>query len=249
MMLKNLEPIPENVRSTIEEYFTKFINVLPEKIDSIYLYGSVITEDFRPEQSDVNSLVLFDSFGSEEISALRPVVRGGLKKRIIAPLCLSVENFLRSADVFPLEFIEIKDKHLLAYGDCDHVNELVIPREHLRAKIEEQIKGKLIRLRQVYLEHQGLDRELADILVEAQRQLFPVFRNLLRFLGMESPPVAKDEIISKLESRTQFALPPCRQVWEHMTGRSSIKSRTLPVYNDYIEVLLKLAQVIDRMEA
>ncbi|MBN2328300.1 MAG: hypothetical protein JXR73_14225 [Candidatus Omnitrophica bacterium] len=248
-MLKNLEAVPESVRSTIKDYFSKFINIFPDKIDSIYLYGSVITEDFRPEQSDVNSMVLFDSFESKEIGALRSVVRGGLKKRIIAPLCLSVETFRRSADVFPLEFIEIKDKHLCLYGDCDHVNELDIPREHLRAKIEEQIKGKLIRLRQVYMEHQGLDRELADVLVEAQRQLFPVFRNLLRFLGMDSPPVSKDEILSKLESRTQFALLPCRQVWEHMTGRASIKSRTLAVYNDYIDVLLKLAQVIDRMEA
>jgi hypothetical protein len=246
-MLKNSEKTPSSIRAAVETYFTQLISLFPQKVDSIFLYGSVVTEDFLPEHSDVNSLVLFDSFGSAEINAFRPLIKEGLKKRIIAPLCLSMETFRRSVDTFPLEFIEIKDKHLCLYGNDTSVTTLEIPREYLRLKIEEQIKGKLIRLRQVLMEHQGTDKELAKVLVEAQRQLFPVFRNMLRFLGVEKPPVSKDEILHELENRNQFPVLPCRQVWEHMNGRASIQRNAYSVYCDYIDVIDKLAQVIDRM--
>lgn len=245
-MLNNLDKVSSSVRSAVESYFSQWLNLFPAKVDSIFLHGSVITEDFLPERSDINSLVLFDSFGSSEIGVLRPLVREGLKKRIVAPLCLSVESFRRSADTFPLEFAEIKDNHLCLYGVCDQVSALEIPREYLRVKIEEQIKGKLIRLRQILMEHKGPDQALADVLVDAQRQLFPVFRNLLRFLNVEYPPLIKDEILHELENRSQFTVLPCRQVWEHMNGRASIKRNALTMYNEYIDVLQKLAQVIDR---
>ena len=194
-------------------------------------------------------MVLLTSFGSTELNALRPIVRGGLKNRIVAPLCLSVETYQRSADTFPLEFIEMKDKHLCLYGPCDRMNDLEIPIEYLRVKIEEQIKGKLIRLRQFLMEFQGSDKQLVEVLVDVQKQLFPVFRNLLRFVGLDNPPVAKDEILREVENRAQFALLANRQVREHAAGRSAIKGNALAVYNDYIEVLFKLAQIVDRWES
>ncbi len=248
-MLTHIETIPSPVRSSVETYFTQLIQTFASKIDSIYLYGSIVTPDFQPKQSDINSLVLFDSFSSTELHATRSLVREGLKKRIVAPLCLSVETFQRSADTFPLEFIEIQDKHICLFGEKNRVVDLLIPREYLRVKIEEQIKGKLIRLRQVFMEHQGLDRELVVILTDAQKQLFPVFRNLLRFLGIENPPVVKDLILQELENRTQFALLPCRLVWEQITGRTSITGNIISVYVDYLEVLLKLAKIIDRIHS
>ncbi len=248
-MLKNLDKIPSGVRETVESLFDRALTAFPRKIDSIYLYGSVVTDDFIPEQSDINSLVLFDSFGSAEINILRPIIRDSLKKRITAPLCLAVETFERSGDVFPLEFIEIQDKHLMLYGDKNQVECLEIRREHLRIKIEEQIKGKLIRMRELLLEHQGADKILVDILIEVQRQLFPVFRNLLRFLGMENPPATKNDILHELEERNNFTVMPCQKVWQHISGKSSIGRNSLSVYNEYIDVLLKLAQVIDRMES
>jgi len=249
-MLNNLERIPSSVRSPVEQFFTRLLGAFQEeKIDSVYLYGSVAAGDFLPERSDINSLILFDSFGAMELQIMRPLVRDGLKKRIVAPLCLSVQTFRRSADTFPLEFIEIKDKHLLLFGLENRVDALEIPREYLRVKIEEQIKGKLIRLRQVWMEHPETGRELTEILVDTQRQLFPVFRNLLRFLGIDRPPISRDEILRELENRAQFALLPCRQVWEHAAGRASIQGNVSSIYSDYIDALLKLATLIDRLEA
>ncbi len=248
-MLKNLETIHEQALVHLETYFTRILETFSNTVDSIYVYGSVVTKDFIPEQSDVNSLVLFDRFSFQDTRRMQPIVSSGLKKRVAAPLCLSVETFMRSADTFPLEFIEIKDTHRCLYGGIDRVLDLEIPRELLRVKIEEQIKGKLIRLRQIVMEQGENPKQLIEVVMDAQRQLFPVFRNLLRFLGVESPPVGKDEVLKELENRCQFNVLACRRVWEHIGGRSAIPlGEAVSVYGGYIDVLFQLGQVIDRLE-
>lgn len=248
-MLKNLEAVPEIIRPAVRSYFEQVAAVFGPRVDSIYLHGSVATDDYLPGQSDVNALVLFDLFHFSDAQRLQPVVQGGLKHRIAAPLCLSVNTLKRSTDTFPLEFIEIQDKHLFLYGDTNRIDSLEIPMEHLRVKIEEQIKGKLIRLRQIYMEHRGLDRQLTSLLVDAQKQLFPVLRNLLRFVGITAPPLNKDMILQALETRLRFSVIPLRRIWEQMAGRAAIPaSEAVQVYGEYIEVLARLADLIDRWE-
>lgn len=248
-MLNNLESIHATIRPAVRSFFEHALSVFQHKVDSIYLYGSIVTDDFLPDQSDVNSLVLFDSFGFAEVRRFQPLMKNALPHRISAPLCLGVETFTRSADTFPLEFIEIRDKHTFLFGQTNRLACLEIPRELLRVKIEEQIKGKLIRLRQILMEHQENDRRLLYIMGDAQRQLFPVFRNLLRFVGVDDPPLEKDRILKELEDRTRLAVVPCRRIWEHVSGKSAIPvSEAIAVYGEYLDILLKLAQMIDRLE-
>jgi len=247
-MIRNLQTIHEWIRPKLEIYFMKIWNAFQPTIDSIYLYGSVTTKDYHPRKSDVNSLVLFDRFSFADAEKLQPIVMKGLKSRIVAPLCLSVETFLRSADTFPLEFIEMKDKGLQIAGEVNRLQELTIPREMLRAKIEEQIKGKLIRLRQIYMEQGSRGRQLLDILVDAQRQLFPVFRNMLRFFGNEEPPVNKDDILASLKSLAKIDASPCLTVWRYSQGKEMIVTSEKPrLFGEYTEVLSQLAEAIDRL--
>ncbi|HOL95922.1 MAG TPA: nucleotidyltransferase domain-containing protein [bacterium] len=248
-MLKNLETVRETVRPAVQNFFEQVLAVFDKRVDSIYLHGSVVTDDYLPGQSDINSLVLFDSFHFEDAQRMQPVVQGGLKKRIVAPLCLPVDALERSTDTFPLEFIEIRDKHVCIHGAMDRMASLTIPKEHLRVKIEEQIRGKLIRLRQIYMEHRGPDRELTDFLVDAQKNLFPVLRNLLRFVGVETPPLNKDMIMQTLETRLRFSMIPLRRIREHAAGHAAIPAgEVVTVYGEYVEVLAQLARWIDRWE-
>ena len=248
-MLNHLEKIHTQIRPAVETYFSRWVNRFGERLDSIYLYGSVVTEDFIPGRSDVNSLVLFDEFVFATAQQVKPMIRDGLKNHIIAPLCLSVETLFRSTDTFPLELIEIQDKNLQIHGSENRVRELVIPRERVRVKVEEQIKGKLIRLCQFYMEHAGPEKRLFEVMMETQRALFPVFRNFLRFVGVEPPPLHKQDILNELEKRTQSDLRPCRRVWDHMRGLAAIPAgEAEKTLGEYMDVLLHLAQTIDRLE-
>lgn len=249
MMLRNLNTLPIKASPVVENFFQRVESIFSGRVDSIYLYGSVVTQDYQAGKSDINSLVLVDRFQFDDAKAMQPVVKDGLKHRVVAPLILGLEMFERSVDTFPLEFIQIQENHVQIFGEPDRVAQLVIPRDVLRLKIEEQIKGKLIRLREVFMEMSGRDGELIGILDDAQRQLFPVFRNFIRFLSEEKPPVEKEEILRVLEKHTQHDFQPCRRVFEHQAGRQKIsKNEAVPLYGEYVELMVQLGQRIDQME-
>ncbi|MBI1389537.1 MAG: hypothetical protein GC154_13930 [bacterium] len=249
-MTFSVDAAHEAIRPHIKTFFDRAIETFGDEIDSIYLYGSVITADYNPKTSDVNSLILFKSFDLDKARRLHPAVKSALKRRIIAPLCLGVETFERSADTFPLEFIEIQDKHSFVYGETDRVAGLVIPLPELRTKLEEQIKGKLIRMRQAYIERESEQIALLDILTDAQKQLMPVYRNLLRFMGEEKPPVNREDALKALDGHDGVTLAPAIRVFDHATGRAPIaKADAAAVYADYVAMLLQLAALIDRVTA
>jgi predicted nucleotidyltransferase len=250
MKLRHLDQCHESVRTNLETWFSQVLDVFGEQVDSVYIYGSVITSDFRPKQSDINSMILFKSLPFSVMRQLRPLVKEGLKMRIIAPLCLSVRTFTRSADTFPLEFIEIKDKHICVYGERDHVADLVIPQEHLRVKIEEQIKGKLIRLRQIYMEQGDAPKKLLPYACEALGQLFPVFRNMLRFQGVAQPPIDKKSILEKLGDVNQLSVVACLKILAHVQEQETIAAADMEgVYGEFLEVLLSLATTVDQLSS
>lgn len=248
MQLHHLDSVPASARPGIETWFSTVLSAFENEIDSVYLYGSIVTPDYKPKESDINSMILFTTFSFEGVIRLQPFVQKGLKSRIVAPLCLGVETFERSADTFPMEFIEIQDKHLCIYG-VDRVASLPIPTEPLRVKIEEQIKGKLIRLRQIFMEHGQEPKYLKPVLEEALRELLPVFRNMLRFQGVEQPPIVKQAILEELQRVNSLSLEPCFRVLNSLENAKPIPpAEVVPVYSEFADRLLQLGRVIDQLE-
>ena len=104
------------------------------------------------------------------------IVSRGIEQRITAPLFLSRRHIETSADVFPVEFMEIKENNILLYGE-DIWSDLKIDNRNIRLQCEEQIKGKLIRLRQAYLEIGLKKKGIEALLKESLYALMPIFRN------------------------------------------------------------------------
>ncbi len=250
-MLQNIDTIHPQAKEWMKPLLNKITGQFKENVDSIYLYGDVVTDDYVPKQSTIQALILFDSFHFPRAKELQPLVKPHLKNGVIAPLCLSVETLERSTDTFPLEFIEIKEKHLHVYGETNRVQDLRIPMEYLRLKIEEQIKGKLIRLREMYMETGDQPKVLLEILTGALVDLVPVLRNLLRFLDEEAeqPPKVTKDVIAKLDENTDFSIDVLRTVWAHHQKQMPIeKAQALATYGEMADVLLELSTVVDRWQ-
>ena len=64
---------------------------------------------------------------------------------------LTRDYVLNSLDVFPIEFSEIKDQYKVIFGD-DIFKDVEIPSKDVRLLCEQQVKGKLLHLRQAYVE-------------------------------------------------------------------------------------------------
>lgn len=219
--------------------------VFNDRLLGVILYGSAAVQDFVPGASDINILLLVKDTDQETLRLARTWHRQLAKHRVTAPLLLTPDFIRRSADVFPIEFLEIKEKHRVLQG-TDPLADLDIKLTNLRHECEHELKGRLLRLRQSFVE---LDRPAAlrSLLLAAHNSNFPAFRTALRLKGI-TPPLKKEEVLQQLAER--FALNAA--VLAQLQSLRQEKHRT-PLQNmeqlfqDYYREVEKLAQAVDAL--
>ena len=188
-----LDGIKPELKAVIQPYLIKLLEIHKENIISVVLYGSATGKYFIPGKSDINLAVVFKDLGLEQLKDSLRVVNSGISKRITAPLFLSLSHIETSKDTFPIEFIEIKENNILIYGE-NVFSGLSVDEANLRLFCKREIEGKLIRIRQAYLEI-GLKKKGVEALMkESLNSLVPVFRALLR-QKPQKPPVDKEQIL------------------------------------------------------
>jgi predicted nucleotidyltransferase len=188
-----LEGVKPELKTVIQPYLEKFLEIHKENVVSIVLYGSATGKYFVPKRSDINLAVIFKDIEFKQLKDSLKLIDRGMYKRISAPLLLSLSHIESSKDTFPVEFIEIKENHILLYGR-DIFSGLKIDETNITLFCKREIEGKLIRLRQAYLEV-GLRRKGVEALMKkSMHSLIPVFRALLRS-KVKNPPTDKEEIL------------------------------------------------------
>ncbi|MCX5692727.1 MAG: hypothetical protein NTX47_03475 [Candidatus Omnitrophica bacterium] len=188
-----LEGVKPELKAIIQPYLIKLLDIHKENIISVVLYGSATGKYFMPKKSDINLAVIFKNLEFQQLKDSLKLINYGMSKRITAPLLLSLSHIESSKGAFPVEFIEIKENNVLLYGK-DIFSGLKIDETNIRLFCKREIEGKLIRLRQAYLEI-GLKRKGVEVLMkESMNSLIPVFRALLRS-RVQNPPVDKEKIL------------------------------------------------------
>ena len=122
MTVKNLDGLHQSVRSGVEEYCGKLIAALGGNLTSVAAYGSATGPDFIPGRSNVNLVIVLDHLDQSTLEALLPVVKWGRKKNIVPPLLLTPQYIESSLDVFPIEFMDIRQSQVLLLGE-DHLSD------------------------------------------------------------------------------------------------------------------------------
>jgi predicted nucleotidyltransferase len=161
-----------------------------------YLTGSVLTQGFDPKLSHVNVLVVSRSLDGPRLEAVAKSLPAQRKAPFIDPLFLSRNQIESSLDSFPIEWVEIQERHLRLEGD-DVFSGLQVPRTHLRLQCEHELRGKHIQLRQNYLLHRSDGAALARMLRASASGFATLFRTLLRLRG-EPLPAEPARIIQRV---------------------------------------------------
>lgn len=188
-----LDGVKPELKTVIQPYLVKLLKIHKENIISIVLYGSATGKYFIPGKSDINLAVVFKDLGFKQLKDSLRIINSGISKRIRAPLLLSLSHIESAKGAFPVEFIEIKENNILLYGK-DIFSDLKIDETNIRLFCKREIEGKLIRIRQAYLEI-GLRRKGVERLMkESMNSLIPVFRALLR-LKVQNPPIDKEKAL------------------------------------------------------
>jgi len=242
--LVNLEKLNRNVRKVVVPFSQAMITLHGDNLKSISLYGSGVGEDFIPRQSNFNLLFVMKKIGPTDLkNSLKLVSRG--KKKGIVPLLLTVEHIESSTDTFPIEFLEMKENYVHLYGD-DILRELEVDSRNVRLQCEEQLKGGLIRLHQLYLETGMKGKRIRALLINSLTSLIPIFRSLLRLKG-KVLPVRKKDIITELGKGFSINGDVFLMVLRWKEGRK-VEGNLEKIFGDYIEEIEKLCLICDRMK-
>ncbi|MEO5618046.1 MAG: hypothetical protein ABIS67_09760 [Candidatus Eisenbacteria bacterium] len=213
---------------------------------SAYLTGSVLTQGFDPRTSRINVLVIsrvLDTAVLERLSRAIPVTR---KAPHFEPLFMARVQIEKSLDVFPIEWLEMQERHLLLEGE-DVLSALEVPRTYLRLQCEHELRGKHIQLRQALLLNRQRPLELSRVLSAAASSYATLFRTLLRISG-EDPPAESARVVERVAD--VFRLDAAGLLIPHMLrygGRTLKRDEAAPQFRRFVAEIDHLIAAIDEL--
>lgn len=234
------------IRKLVRRYTEEALRLLGANLRSVILFGSALEEGFCLRNSNINLIFILHTIDAYVLERMLPLVRKGIGKKIIAPLCFTEEHIELSKDSFPMELLEIKEQHLVLYGLDPFVN-FEATADALRLECEHQVKGMLIRLRQSFLELGRRPKGIDRLLLSSFSSLLPVFRTVLR---IRREPVSRDK--DTLIKRTSELLCLDSDIFLKLLRRKERKEMIGPTeavefFNRYLHELTSLSLKIDHM--
>jgi predicted nucleotidyltransferase len=183
--------MPERLTAVQDRELGRLVEALRtcygQELRAVVLYGSAAAGDFVPGQSDVNLLVLLQAVTPEALRRAKPALAGWPVEPPLVPLFLSPEELAASTDVFPIEILDMQDRHRVLWGE-DPLSGLVVKEDDLRRQLEAELRGKWLRLRQSYLRDSGDAVALRALIRESLSSFQALFAAALRLRGDPKPP-------------------------------------------------------------
>ena len=244
--LKNINEFPFSIQSVITEFSNKILKDGEDNILSIIVYGSAIGVNFNPSVSNINIAVIVRNLDFTVLKESIDLVKWARMHKIATPLILTKEYILTSLDVFPIEFSEIKQQHKLVFGE-DIFSDLDIPDADVRLLCEQQVKGKLLHLRQAYLEIGSNASVLKDLLLRVFVDLTPIFRQLIVLKG-QKPSEHKEEMLEQLAQIFSLDQGPLLAVYHDKNKKTAISAnQVIAHFQNFLTQLESLSRHMDTL--
>ena len=231
-----------------EEFARKLTEVYGDELVSVVLYGSAARGDYREGVSDLNILVLLDAMDPAVIRRGTELARGWAAEGNPPPLMLSEGEWRASADVFPIEYGDMRDAHVVLLGE-DPFDGLVVDWEHLRLQCEHELKSKQIQLREQYLLLASDSAGLGSLLTQSFPTFLTLFRAGLRLAGAEVP---RDPLLAIEAVAASAAFDPTafRDVLNARTaGGPFTPAPEDPVVTGYLTSVARTTAWLDRLDS
>ncbi len=230
----------------INEFISRLRAASGENLLSVILYGSAADGEFHPEFSNVNLLCVLRETTFATLAAMAPAVEWWTRQKHHAPLVLTREEMERSTDVFSIEFLDMKQRHRVLFGE-DVLSGLQIPMHLHRAQLEYELREKLILLRERLLLATGDKKQLWDLMLGSLSTFTTLFRHGLIALG-EMPPNAKRDVVQALAVRTPFDATAFLQLLDIREHKAETKQFDVTdTFARYLATVQQVTAAVDKM--
>lgn len=235
--------IPASLKNKLRNLIQNLQDIYREDLISLVLYGSAASGEFVDKHSNLNLLAVLKNTDLVNLDKASRLLN---KYMMIDLLFLTEDYIVRSADVFPIEFLDMQENYFVLYGK-DVLKDIRIDIRNLRFQCEQELKAKLIRLRQAYLRINRDKTALRNLLFKSFTSILHILRNVLRLKG-KKPAYIKKEILQELALEFQINI----NIWEKILAARNKqiklnKSDTQDFFINFVRDLDKIAEAIDRL--
>jgi hypothetical protein len=231
-----------------KEFTKRLEKIYAENLESVILYGSAVGRDFSKRYSDYNTIVVLNDCSPGELAKAQEFVRKWVKKGNPPPLFFDPNHVETSRDVFPLEFIDIRDRHHLLFGKDPFV-EINIEKTNLRHQCESELKGKILHMRSFYAENCKKPSHIATFMIQSLPTFVAVFRGVLTMLGVEVPH-ERAKVVEELSKHIEFNPTVFLNIINVREGNTAAPRRdeALEAFEDYLTALETITSFVDKFE-
>ena len=148
----------------------------------VVLYGSTAGDEQATGGTDHDVLVIVETLALETLRSLGQTARAWQEAGNPPPLLLTRSEWAGSADVFPMEYADILERHRVLAGTLP-LEGIAVDIPHLRLQVEQEALGKLLRLRRaVMMAGTDVARQRA-LMRDSLSAMLVIFRSVLRLHG------------------------------------------------------------------
>jgi hypothetical protein len=226
----------------LRDLVARLVKDAGDHLVSVVLYGPAVHGDANDRRT-WNLVLVLRSLDLEALASVSGPVHRALDQGLPMPRLLSPDVLASTTDVFPIELLDISSHHRVLHGR-DPFTEVRIDPAHLRLQCERELREKMMRLQEAYLEARGRARALRRLMLESYPAFALVFRGCLRLL--EEPIPTRDlEVVRTLCKRLGLEAGVFEEVEAELHDRRG-PSNVEAWFRTYYRRLTEIVEHIDR---
>ena len=229
----------------LTELVERLTNAAAGNLSAVVLYGSATTGEFHSKHSDLNVLCVVERASAGDLSELHSTAEWWIRQGNPPPLIFTLDELQRSADVFAIELLDIKQAHRMLFG-TDFLENLQVPMRLHRLQVERELRIGWLRLREAILVSPRRKKARLGIMLTTISGFCALFRHAL--FALEQPvPANKREAVDAMASLTGADPSAFRSILDLREGKRKTREigseAALQTYLEFVEVV---ANEVDR---
>lgn len=232
--------------AAVVEPFLKQVDSAAQQSYSAVLYGSAVRGGYRPGESDLNLLLIFDRLDPADITRLGPSLRSLEQDGNTPPLLFTRAEWERAADTFPIEITDMRLAAAVLRG-TDPLAAMRVDAADLRRALEREFRGKLLRLRQGFAVYSSDESMLAGMARQSLGTVLLLARTTLAMLGRPVPETAGSCL-----TEAAVALGIEGEAWTEVlrwSERGDTGGLSADMFSRYLAALVSATAALDTLHA
>lgn len=236
--------LPKKIRNILEDFVNRLKDAYKDGFVSLILYGSAASGEFAARHSNIDLALILKDTSLENLTKIVKVVNAP-KFRIFNPVFFTEECIGSSIDVFPIEFLDMKENYSLIYGK-DVLKNLNIDMRNLRFQCEHELKAILINIKRLYLNNRTKNA-LSALMFKSFTSSMHLLRNILRLKG-KIPPYVKEELIKEIAREFKLDETVFSRIYSLKKGNMRLAYKDVEdLFFSFAEELEKAVNIVDKL--